>query len=115
MFDTSVEHPERLIDLAIELLSNKEMFYKSALEMVESWGVSSSENLTNTHSNRRSWIGQATCCYVHHVPETLTRDAWGQLTNKQRNEANYEADKVIRIYEANYRRLHSDVGETMLF
>ena len=115
MFDTVVEHPESLIKLAVELLSDRHIFYRSALEMVNEWVVSSSENLTNTHSNRRSWIGQATCCYVHCVPEILTRIAWGQLPTQQRNEANFEADKVIRIYEANYRRVHNDLGEQVLF
>mgnify|MGYP003649550068 FL=1 len=115
MFDTIVENPEGIIKLAFDLLSDKELFYISALNMVNAWEVSASENLTNTHSNRRSWIGQATCCYIHCVPETLTRIAWGKLSTQQRNEANFKADKVIRIYEENYRRIHKDLGEQSLF
>lgn len=115
MYQTEIDGKEMLIEKAIELLSNEDLFFNSSLEMISKWVVSSSENLSNQSSNRRSWIGQATCCYVHGVPEILTRVAWSRMTDRKRKEANLKANKIIRIYEEENRRIHTKVGTSMLF
>jgi hypothetical protein len=115
MYDSPDGNDAELLQDAIRLLSDLEMFFAEGKKMIFKWVVSASENLSNVSQNRRAWIGQATCCFVYGIPETITREAWGQLTDIQRFEANKIADKIISIYENENKKLRSNMGKTMLF
>lgn len=114
MYDTDNGNYNELLNDAVLLLSNDNLFYETALKVIESWVISTKENLTNINSNRRAWIGQASCCYAYGVSETITRDAWALLTDLQRYNANKVADKIISIYENKNRKIHSRMGKEML-
>lgn len=115
MYDSPDGNDAELLQDAIRLLSDLEMFFAEGKKMIFKWVVSASENLSNVSQNRRAWIGQATCCFVYGVPETITREAWGELTDLQRFEANKIADKIISIYENENKKLCIDLGKKMLF
>jgi hypothetical protein len=115
MYRTNYKNEDELIDRAKKLLSNEDEFYSVSLDMINDWVISSDVNLSNKGHNRRSWIGQAACCYECETPESLTRVAWGELDNETKRKANLVADKIIRIYEEKYRRLYQNVGESLLF
>lgn len=104
-----------LTDKSKQLLNDRDLFYEKGLEMVKAWSVSAQNHLTNTSSNRYSWVGQATCCFVFGSSMADTISAWGELDNETRNEANLTADKIIKNYEAEYYTIHKDLGEEMLF
>lgn len=114
MYDSDCGNYNELLNDAILLLSNSNLFYETALKVIEQWIVSTKENLTNLNSNRRAWIGQASCCMAYGVPESITRDAWAILTDVQRYNANKVADKIISIYENKNRKIHSRMGNEML-
>jgi hypothetical protein len=114
MYDSTTSDEQVLISKAVDVLSSSD-FYKACLDVIDQWPVATLVNLTNLSANRRAWLGQACCCYVHGVPEITTRKAWAQLTNMQRMLANDAADRAIRTFEATHRRLYHDVGEPLLF
>jgi hypothetical protein len=60
------------------------------------WPVSCEHNLTDSGQNRRAWIGHAACCLATGAPEYITREAWGHLSQIQRDLANGQADSAIR-------------------
>ena len=99
LYRTTWDNEDLLIAKAIELLSNPDLFYSVALEMIDQWPISAEVNLTNKESNRKSWIGQASCCYYANTPEILTCMAWGKLTQNQRDISNAVANKIINHYE----------------
>lgn len=99
MYCGTTDNDPDLIEKAKSLLSNTKLFYSTAKEILTRWPISSSVNLSNVGINRRAWIGQAACSYLHSVPETLTRVAWMELNDIQRFEANTVAEKIILIYE----------------
>jgi hypothetical protein len=109
------DYSEELIERAKDLLSDLIEFEKSAREMIFNWHKSASHNLTNKKINRRSWIGQATCCYELGIPEILTRESWSRMTPLARLLANRVATKLIKEYEIKNRELHKNMGETGLF
>lgn len=115
MYNSPDGNDAELLQDAIRLLSDLEMFFIEGKKMILQWVVSASENLSNVSQNRRAWIGQATCCFVYGVPETVTREAWGLLTDLQRYEANKIADKIISIYENKNKVVHKNMGEPLLF
>lgn len=112
---TKQDNENKLTELAEKLLKNPDKFYSVAIKMIGKWNISARVNLTNVSSNRRAWIGQASCCFECGVPETLTRIAWGNLDAVERLKANSVADKVIRIFEEQNKRIHKTVGSEGLF
>ena len=110
---------QEFIGKAIEVLSNPKLFLTICYDILKYWEIASKVNLTNIHSNRRAWLGQAACNYHYKVPEILTRQAWSKLTDIQREEANKIADKIIKIFEASYevkdRKLYKAMDNYSLF
>lgn len=115
MFETKVKNEEDLIIKSVGLLSNEIDFHNVCLNVLDNWLISSDVNLSNKHSNRQSWVGQAACCYAFGTPETTTRKAWSKLDLNTKLKANLVADKIIKIYEAKDRKIHFGLGEKMLF
>jgi len=99
MYATDSKYKELDIGRAQRLLSNSGDFAIACSAVVKKWPISTAQNLTNTECNRNAWLGQAACCFVHKVPEVLTRIAWGRLSNAQRLEANKIASFTISKWE----------------
>jgi hypothetical protein len=96
------ENEAALIEKAIVVLSDCTLFQETLHKVVAEWVIATKCNLTNTTCNRQAWLGQAACCYLHRIPETITRIAWGMLTPVQRSQANHVADKFINAFELSY-------------
>jgi len=109
------EDEEKLISLAVKVLSNTILFDEILSKVYNEWIYSKEENLSKKGGNRQSWLGQAACCYEYKVPEVLTRKAWALLSNKERYLANKVADKYINGYEEENKRIHKNLGGEMLF
>lgn len=90
---------EKYVKLAIDCLRNPK---ESMLSVINEWHHSSYENLSDYTSNRKSWLGQAACCYQYKVPEQCTRHAWGLLTDLERQNANKIAKITIQKWENNF-------------
>lgn len=93
------ENKQNLTNKAIELLSNKNECLQSMLYVSNNWLNSTKQNFSNPSQNRRSWLGQAACCYKENIPEYLVREAWMQMSEGNRVQANKIADQVILRWE----------------
>jgi hypothetical protein len=82
---------------SIRLLSDQDRFAEAAREMIREWPTAARHNL-NLPSGRRSWIGQAACCYSHGATSEETACAWGHLSNRVQRRANQIADAVASEY-----------------
>lgn len=87
---------------SIKILSNENIFLETCLKVIKQWKISTKINLTNKSCNRQAWLGQACCSYLYKSTELSTREAWMQLTEIQRQNANKIADKIIKHFELNY-------------
>mgnify|MGYP003655240091 CR=1 FL=1 len=85
--------------LVKNIMSNRELFISVGKEVVDNWIVASEEFLSNKSSNRKSWIGQAICCYKYGIPELVVKKNWRVLTGEVRNYANESADIVLSYYD----------------
>lgn len=104
MFEfTPKENEQQQIQLAANLLKNEYEFLDIALKVVNEWKIATLINLTNTNSNNKSWLGQASCCYKYNVSETNTRKAWAILTEIEQEKANSIAQIVIDEWLKNYK------------
>lgn len=69
------------------------------LRVIKEWPISSAHNLSNVNSNRKSWLGQASCCINHGSSELETRMCWRTLPKDVQSQANKAANEVIEIWE----------------
>lgn len=96
MYHPSGDKTDKPIKLAIKMLTDLDLFEKTAREVIHNWHYTCEHNLTNTGLNRIAYIGQASCFYKYDVREDETRKAWSYLTDEQREKANAVADKILR-------------------
>jgi len=87
---------------AVKFTGDHIAYGSAMMEVIYAWPISCEHNLTNLSQNRRAWVGHAAACFKHGFPESVTRSAWGQLTQEQQDLANHEADKAIEAWEAMY-------------
>lgn len=115
MYSKKTEDEHNSIKLAINMLSDNDLFFETCCNILEHWPNSCDVNLSNKMQNRNAWLGAAACCYAYKCPEYVVRIAWANLTDLERYRANEVAKKIILIYEEKNRKLHSNMGGKMLF
>lgn len=100
LYNSSCNNFEEKKILSIELLSNQEDFYNISLDMFKSWPYSTEHNLTDNTINKKAWIGQATCCFNHNAPDYVTKEAWWELDEETRTNANLTAKKALKKWQS---------------
>jgi hypothetical protein len=93
---------EKLSSKVIELFSNPSLTEKYMSQVVKYWKYSTEHNLTNISMNRVAWLGQAACCLYAGVPCEITKQAWHQVSEDFRNQANLIAELIILEFDKNY-------------
>lgn len=111
---TLVQPIEDNILKGANLLKNENLFFQTALNVINNWVISTDVNLTSPNVNKQAWIGQASCCYKYGNNELTTRKSWALLTDIEQYKANAVANKIINIYENKTKELHSRLGKQML-
>jgi len=84
---------------SVDLLRDPDRLHAAMMDAATAWPIAAEHNLTDTGSNRRSWLGQAACCINHGATQGATCSAWWELNDAQRDAANAAADRVITWYE----------------
>lgn len=112
-----VENKKQWLKKAIEFTGDHKKYGRFMLRVVSEWPNSCENWLTDYSINRRAWVGHAACAMAINCPESITREAWGHLTDEQRELANRQADRAIQLWEYNYaksRGIHIDMDEPLL-
>jgi hypothetical protein len=108
--DVSEADQRRLLVVAVEFTGNAPLYGQWMLRVLDAMPIACEHNLTEPSLNRQAWIGHAACFLATECPEYVTREAWGKLTQRQRDEANAQADRAIHRWEVKHaqedRRLH---------
>lgn len=99
MFALEVSDFDAMKQSGIELLKDLNELENTMSFVSKNWPCSTRMNLGNRSRNRQAWLGQAALCYKHKIPEWLTREIWGELTDDERIAANEIADKIIKSWE----------------
>lgn len=104
---------------AIDFTGNYIKYGQAMKDVVEKWPNTMLNTLSNTSVNRRAFLGHCAVSFKLNISENITRLAWGLLTEKQRIEADKQAqsviDKWVKDYEIKNRKIHKGVGKQMLF
>jgi hypothetical protein len=105
------------LDKAIEFTGNADLYGSFMLRVIREWHIACEHNFTDVSINRRAWVGHAACCMAIKCPEYITRQAWGRLTQYQRDEADAQATIAIDTWE-NARenpKVHKNMGTQRVF
>ena len=94
------DNEEELLACATKFMREHKLFGLAMRQVIQCWKYSCEQNLSDASINRRAWMGQAALALALGVPEQITRKAWWQLTQKQQDNANTQADNAIAIWEA---------------
>lgn len=93
---------EQYLKQAIEFTGNAKLYGSYMKKVLKYMPFACIHNLSNISINRQAWIGHAACCLAISCPEDITRLAWHELTQKQQDDANAQADIAIEKWESQY-------------
>lgn len=85
--------------LVEKIMSDRDIFVSTGMNIVREWVYASEENLTNKSINRRAWVGQAVCSYLYLIPESETKIIWSNMPQEIKDFSNKSADIVINFFE----------------
>jgi hypothetical protein len=69
--------------------------------VADEWPASCEHNLTKP-GDKRAWIGHAAVAMAIKCPEDIVREAWGDLTDEQRERANAKASEAIAYWKSKH-------------
>ncbi len=108
-----------MLQKAIEFTSNHILYGEAMKRVVLEWPNTMLNSLTNKSINRRAFVGHCACSLDFDCPEYITRMAWKELTDSQRELADSVAQNTIDNWVLNYERkirgIHKGMGKQMLF
>lgn len=103
---------------AVEFTGDHKLYGRFMERVIREWPNSCENALTDYSINRKAWVGHAAVALAHGIPEDITRQAWGELTDEQRLLANREAERAIQQWENRYAAslgLRPDLEDPSLF
>lgn len=107
------------LQAAIEFTGDHVKYGAAMGEVIQAWPRTMLNSLTNKSINRHAFLGHCAVCFKLGIAESITRQAWGLLTDQQRFDADAQAEKYIKHWEYEYSRsltkLHPGLGTQMLF
>jgi hypothetical protein len=91
-----------MLHAAIEFMSDTFLFSNAMHNVVKHWKFTTEHHITDKTINHKAFLGQCGVCYELGIPEHITREAWGHLTEKKQYLANKEAKKAISLFKQNH-------------
>lgn len=87
-------HRKTWREIAAAFTGNASLYGHWMRRVADEWQHSCEHNLTKP-GDKRAWIGHAAVALAINCPEDIVREAWGDLTDEQREQANKQASQAI--------------------
>lgn len=113
-----VSDRKEALQAAIKFTGNPMLYGEYMRRVISEWPISCENALTDKNLSRKAWVGRAAVALALAIPEDITRQAWGFLSDEQRTLANAEARRAIEYWSERHLQgggIRDDVGEQMLF
>lgn len=102
MWGTSLT-PELHLQQAIEFTGDHVKYGQAMAAVVTAWPRTMLNSLTNPSINKRAFVGHCAVSLALGIPEYITRQAWRELTEEQRQAADAVAQKTIDEWKEKYQ------------
>lgn len=101
------------IKKCIEFTGNHILYGNAMLDVIFEWPNSMLHFLSNPSINKRAYLGHCAVTYSIGIPEYITRLAWKELTENQRELADDIAQKTLNEFfnEIKNKGIHKVVGK----
>ena len=99
-YDKDIEND--MLDIAIEFTGDYKRYGAAMIKVVQEWKYTMQHHITDKSINHKAFVGHCAVCYELGIPEHITREAWGHLTEKQQYLANKQAKKAILLFKQNH-------------
>jgi hypothetical protein len=109
------EDESNMLTKCIEFTGDWRKYGEAMRKVIEAWPKTMLNSLSNKSQNRRAFVGHCACSFEFDCPEYITRQAWKELTNQQRFDADKIAEYHIKTYENQNRAVHKNMARQMLF
>jgi len=93
------ENRHEMLRAAVAFTGADEAYGWAMRRVIKEWPMSCEHNLSNITQNRRAWLGHAACALTMGFCEDVVREAWGHLTDLQRELADQKAEMAIEEWE----------------
>ena len=113
--DVSESEKRKFLPVAIQFTGNARLYGDAMLRVIDEMPIACEHNLTELAMNRQAWIGHAACFLAIDCPEYITREAWGALSQQQRDEANERAAYAIQEWGQRYAQAYRSIHPQMDF
>lgn len=87
--------------MAAAFTGDAKLYGEWMLKVADQWPASCQHNLTKP-GDKRAWIGHAAVALAIKCPEDIVREAWGDLTDEQRDRANAKATEAIAYWKGKH-------------
>lgn len=87
---------------AIEFTGDHFSYGTAMIEVIKAWPKTMANSLTNSSINKRAFVGHCACSFRFNCPEYITRQAWKELANRQRELADMQATNAIEQWKKDY-------------
>lgn len=111
--DVSAAEQRSMLPQAVEFTGNAQLYGKAMMRVLDEYEIACQHNMTEPAMNHQAWIGHAAAYLERGFPEYVTREAWGLLTQQQRDEANAMADRAINEWHERHAQKNSAVHGQM--
>lgn len=98
----SPEEHKVLLPIAVSFTENTDLYGQAMRDVLPAWPNTMLNSLTNPSLNKRAFLGHCACCFKINMPESVTRAAWWMLTEKQRVDADEQAQQAIDSWQIAY-------------
>lgn len=100
-FETKKKYDEETI-CAVKNILCCEKFFIVGEKLFTEWKNAIDHNLSYIGSNRKSYLGQAVCCYSLGLSAKTTAEIFTKLEKEDQKKANEIAERLIALYEEKY-------------
>ena len=97
-----VEDRAEALERAIAFTGDHTLYGSYMRRVVQEWPISCENALTDSHLNQKAWVGHAAVALALRIPEDITRQAWGHLSDEQQLLANREAERAVAAWADSY-------------
>jgi len=108
----------KMLRKAIRFTGDWVKYGRAMKKVVKAWPQTMINSLTNASVNQRAFVGHCAVHWKLGIPEYITRMAWKELTDKQREDADAIAQQTIDKWKIKYakevRRVHRNMAKKVL-
>lgn len=98
----SKEEEKEFLQKAILFTGDNFSYGSAMVRVIKAWPKTMINSLTNPSINKRAFVGHCACCFEFNCPEYITRLAWRELTQLQRDLADMQAENAIQSWRKEY-------------